>query len=1858
MSVESATLAKSMLKSQGMLVLDRMVHTGLNRGANEGMTRMLNTKFRIGGGYRLLALTLGLLMALTSVSAALAVEGSTSFPAQTDGTEEVGSDQSVKISQSASWNANGVPGDATLTLTYTGAEAQVPGVQQHDYAILIDCSQSPDPIALWNACVSFVTQINEKDKDASFYVLSENGEEDGVEQLYAPNDSYSSDVSQTLVGVSKVIRGIYRYDQLSENGVTQHTEYWKPQGGPSAGSLVSQDYVLPASMKAQDVHKESGSNRSLMIVTITDGDQVYAPWSWTTSIPEKTTVKWRGDIYTVAFTTPISATNVESHGNVVYDDITFVPSYAGYIYGSGNPDVPGFDSVGRLEVEVTKNGEPYTDERLRADFDLPAHHTLTPGEKDELPQVYQMLLSAYQLEDSYLPRFAMNLLLYSEFSGKFDNDTEIVSLTVNKADVQNVSTSVEDMYSIVPANAMAKYFCTDEDHYFEATNNNDYSSLIEGLITSLTKSDSMSVVIDSENFSVDEEALKEVIADKSEGWSYQIDSASSTVTITFPPTEGAESVSVDIPLIAKKPLGTTQSESDQDYARVTVKNEGSAGSAWANVTDLNGAPLTVSCGSTWLPAYDLTYHGNAQQGAVVSGMPDPETLYYAPGTVVDLEGAPTHSDVDGASVVFLGWTEEQTTKIYDQDDELPTLVTTQTMTEDQDVYAAWAYDRNDDTIPDARQITVTPADIIIYMGGDEGNEGVVDDSGQIVGGRTLPEFGFTFELPASLEQALDADDKGITDVTFSGAGGRTWTVKAYPGSENAEREVYSIVPAEGQVAVRVQFTTSDGTKVTSDEFKVGREVNTTFAMSLYTGAAGQVTANYDGQSYSIIIAEGTLSVRGTTSDVQYGGAPSAGKPGMSVAEDTVFRINDSDVLVDDSGVALLFDKIIDTNSENRTKALIQRAESEQGLTLPGDAEAGTRSYELRYLDLVDTHNGNTWVTATDGQGNGRGVTVFWPLPEGTNKNTEFSLVHFKDLDRDMAAVDVESKIENCKVESVPVEVTDTHVTFTVKSGDFSPFALVWSNEPSSISITKNVTADDGLTAPDAFFTFNVTLKDAAGAPVTTGITYVVYEGETQTGGEQTLKLDTYGTGTITLKAGQTALLSGVPAWGSYTVQEVSLPAGFTVASGSAATHSGTLTAGDTAKIAVTNNYSVTGTATATPVATKTLNGTAPTEGQFEFTLSTDAEGENVVDTKTNDAQGRVTFSPLSFTPANLGANTYYIREVADNKTGYTYDDTVYKLVYTVSDNGKGGIEVSETTITKIAADGTESPAQDVAFANTYHPVPSAPTAELSGTKTIGGQNTGEYTLKAGDFTFKVTGTVAGAPEGTTAPLPSNVSKDDGTTTNDANGKITFGTLTFVEPGTYTYTVSELQPTTPGEAIPGISYDGAGTTYTLTFKVEDKDGKLTVTDRSVTRAQDGATTDAALDKLDFENSYNPAEKSVTLGGVKRLEGRAWETADRFTFELLDENGKVIDTAEATAASPSFSFDPITYTTEGTHTYTIREVTTGLDATLTAETEPYQVKVSVDDVDAKLVATQSVANADVVFVNSYTPTPVSLGTTISGTKTLTGRDEVKPLQAGEFTFQLLNADGSLIEEATNAAGGSFSFAFAPTYDAEGTYTYLVREKVGSVPGVTYDGSTYVVTVKVTENRAAHALEVTDVSYALAQSDAAATEVGAIEFTNVYEAAPVSVALVANKRLTGRDLVADEFDFTLSDAEGAVVSQASNSAEGGVAFDPIAFDEPGVYEFTISELAGSAEGVTYDDATYAVTVTVTDDGAGALHAEVAYGTDDGTVPTFANTYTPPASATEGAEQIPGTGDPGSAAALVAAVSGAALLIASRRR
>ena len=73
--------------------------------------------------------------------------------------------------------------------------------------------------------------------------------------------------------------------------------------------------------------------------------------------------------------------------------------------------------------------------------------------------------------------------------------------------------------------------------------------------------------------------------------------------------------------------------------------------------------------------------------------------------------------------------------------------------------------------------------------------------------------------------------------------------------------------------------------------------------------------------------------------------------------------------------------------------------------------------------------------------------MYWPLPEGTDKDTEFTLLHFSGLNRSIDAGDIAAEIEKCNVEKItPIEVSDTHVSFEIGSGGFSPFALVWDTD--------------------------------------------------------------------------------------------------------------------------------------------------------------------------------------------------------------------------------------------------------------------------------------------------------------------------------------------------------------------------------------------------------------------------------------------------------------------------------------------------------------------------------------------------------------------------------------------------------------------------------------------------------------------------------------------------------------------------------------------------------------------------------------------------------------------------------------------
>ena len=363
------------------------------------------------------------------------------------------------------------------------------------------------------------------------------------------------------------------------------------------------------------------------------------------------------------------------------------------------------------------------------------------------------------------------------------------------------------------------------------------------------------------------------------------------------------------------------------------------------------------------------------------------------------------------------------------------------------------------------QVVVTPAAITIYMGGADGYEGAVvdEDTGEIKASSSLPEPGFLFTLPEMLKEALAADRADLTDITFrEPASGKEWTAELYADGAST---VYRLVPSGAQEPVRVQFTNAQGQTVTEDKFEVGENINQTLTMTLYKGDVGVIYAIYDGVQYPIRLGKSTLTVRGVTEEAQYAAvtdgtkAPVEGKPAVTAESGTTYTINDSDVPVENtSGVALLYDGIIEANGEDRTGLLEDKAEDTME-TLNREPASGNRfAYSFQYLDLVDTNNGNAWVKAS------QDVTIYWPYPAGTNKDTEFTLLHFEGLHRSMAADDIAGQIENCTVSKVSIEnKTETHIVLEAGYEGFSPFALVWEEKIPTYTITATSNGNGSIT---------------------------------------------------------------------------------------------------------------------------------------------------------------------------------------------------------------------------------------------------------------------------------------------------------------------------------------------------------------------------------------------------------------------------------------------------------------------------------------------------------------------------------------------------------------------------------------------------------------------------------------------------------------------------------------------------------------------------------------------------------------------------------------------------------------------------
>lgn len=596
-------------------------------------------------------------------------------------------------------------------------------------------------------------------------------------------------------------------------------------------------------------------------------------------------------------------------------------------------------------------------------------------------------------------------------------------------------------------------------------------------------------------------------------------------------------------------------------------------------------------------------------------------------------------------------------------------------------------------------------------------------------------------------------------------------------------------------------------------------------------------------------------------------------------------------------------------------------------------------------------------------------------------------------------------------------------------------------------------------------------------------------------------------------------------------------------------------------------------------------------GQYEFTCVEDKTGGQVGTAKTNDQRGDVLFDAISYT--RPGTYDYTIRETPGDRGGVMYDAARHHVRVTVTDDGEGQL------LADVKYDGGTAIPE---FTNTYRAQPA--TDNPTAVKAVSASEGNHYKLKGDDFTFTLHRVTA--PDGVTAEA-------DQTKTNDARGNIRFDQLSFPLPGTYVYTVSERDVT-----VPGVTKDGTVTTITYTVKDVDHAGRLKVVDKTITRS-DGKTANG----IRFDNTYNPQGVGCTLGGVKTIINADTATNriprdGEFTFALTSHDGAPMpegskDGVKTVAnTGTGFSFGRMDYDKPGTYVYTVTEQA-GRDPTIGYSTQAYDVTVTVTDQGGMLSATTDRQTNDIRFDNTYTPTPVDV--TVKADKHLTGR----ALNDGEFTAELKDMDGNTLqskrfkrttgsEAKADEGDGTLTFDKL-TFDKTGIYKYTVDETDTQLGGVTYDTTSHTVTVTVTEDADSHTLTAkTEYSTENGSEDG-------IRFNNTYQPQNVLVELTARKRLTGRELKADEFEFELVDKTGKVIDTERNDKDGDIRFKPLTYgrdnngiDDCGEHRYVIRERNTGEKNVTYDRTEHHVTVTVGDDLQGNLTAKVEYDpTDD---------------------------------------------------
>lgn len=801
-----------------------------------------------------------------------------------------------------------------------------------------------------------------------------------------------------------------------------------------------------------------------------------------------------------------------------------------------------------------------------------------------------------------------------------------------------------------------------------------------------------------------------------------------------------------------------------------------------------------------------------------------------------------------------------------------------------------------------------------------------------------------------------------------------------------------------------------------------------------------------------------------------------------------------------------------------------------------------------------------------------------------------------------------------------------------------------------LTLSKTVTAAEGITAPNKAFTFKVLLYQAdgttplagtfafAGRPGGTNGTYV--SGQIKSG--DTIALKAGGSVTVTLPTGAHYEVQELDSKGELMTSED----GFAVVD-KANPQKGTV--GQATQVGFTNVYSVESTKVenAFKVQKKISGRNWMTSDAFTMTLTAQGEapmpkgakeGVSTIELHKDAQVGN--FGTIEYTKP--GTYTYVITEQSGDEAALTFSKATYRATVTVTDEGAGKLSAKTkiAQLTDDAGDAVERTVEAAVFTNT------AKTGSLTVKKTVvGGDSQREF-----GFTVALT-------DGDGEPVSGIFGKGE-------------HAVTFTD-GKTTFTLKD-----GGEkAIDGLP---VGARYTVTEDAAE--GYTTaVNGADGSKAEGAVTEDGAT--VAFTNTYGTATegRDVSTAGLftKTLKGRDWAEGDSFQFALAGEDGAPMPegsadgskTVSVTAAAGTkagdrvaFDFGPIRYTLDDikdagfaevggkrvrakTFTYTVREVRPDDGSAIAGvayDGHAATMTVTVtDDGSGNLTATTpAIAQASGGdFVNTYTTElDYSARAGVRLSKTLSGR----AMEAGQFAFTVTadaetaaklglktGKDAYAVAAADDGAAdlvdliGGIAESDVKFTDADAgkTYSFTVTETKLGGEGYTNDTAPRTVTIApgydaatgkltVTTTVAKDGVEVARSEVSTADDATATPAFVTVAFENSYEATGMlggegGAAINATKTLTGRAAAAGEFSFSVRDARGNVVATATNQASGdgeaaGLAFSPIAYTTD-----ALERMAGDGTATRAADGSWVIPYTVSEDGTDRLPAGVTAAT-----------------------------------------------------